>query len=218
MPARSASSDDPDRYLTVRDGPEIETRVKGSRFLAQAFFAADETAVSRRLHAIGKRYHDATHHCWACRQGVPGEVRERFDDDGEPAGTAGQPILGALLRADVYDALLVVTRYFGGTKLGTGGLARAYGAAAREAMREAARVPRWREATLAVACDFDDLGTVETVLARHAPAVRSVERAFTPRPTLAVTVRKSHAADLRAALIEATGGRAQAEPADPEVP
>jgi uncharacterized YigZ family protein len=213
MTAQPAPPRDPDRFLVVTDGQEIETKVKGSRFLARVLRAADEPEATSRLHAIRKRHHDATHHCWAFRLGVPGEVLERFDDDGEPSGTAGQPILGALLRADVLDALVVVTRYFGGTKLGTGGLVRAYGEAAREAVERVSLEPRWLEVTLAIGCGFDDVGVVETLLGKHARAVLSIERSFEPEPRLTVRVKRSQADPLSRAVVEATAGRAHVESA-----
>ncbi len=89
------------------------------------------------LEEVRKRYHDATHHCWAYRTGWEDDLESRCSDDGEPSHTAGVPILSTLETRDVSDACLVVVRYFGGIKLGTGGLMRAYRAAAAGALDEA---------------------------------------------------------------------------------
>jgi uncharacterized YigZ family protein len=199
---------DPDRYPAVEDGPEIELKVKGSRFLGQAFRVSDENESRGRLQAVRKRHHSASHHCWASRTGVPESPAERFDDDGEPSGTAGRPILAQLLGRDLHDTLIVVTRYFGGTKLGTGGLARAYGDAAALALDAAPKRVVLRETGLEVGCDFDDVGTVEAYLARTAADVHRVERAYDPSPRLILFVRRSRAVEIAAEIIEATAGRA----------
>jgi uncharacterized YigZ family protein len=198
-----------DRHLSVDDGPEVETRVKGSRFLGQAFRAPGEAEADARLGAVRRAHHAATHHCWARRLGGKGPPAERFDDDGEPSGTAGAPILAVLAGEDLRDVLLVVTRYFGGTKLGTGGLARAYADAARAALEAAPPRIVWHEAAVRVTCAYADVGAVEAVLAREGRRVRACERDFSGEPTFRVTVLAGFAAPLVAILREATAGRAR---------
>jgi len=197
-----------DRYLAVHDGPETELKEKGSRFLAQALAVTDEKDSATRLASVRKRHHAATHHCWAHRLGPPESLIERADDDGEPSGTAGLPILQALQAADVHGALIVVTRWFGGTKLGTGGLARAYGGAAKQALAAAARRDVWREAVLEIAVAYADVGAVEAVLARDAALVRGCDRVFSGDPVFRVRTLRSQAAGLAARVTEATAGRA----------
>jgi uncharacterized YigZ family protein len=206
-PGGDAASD-PDRYLSVVDGAPAELRLRGSRFLGQALRADDQAQAQAALLAQRKARFDATHHCWALRLGPPERPLERGDDGGEPSGTAGVPILGALQRAQIYDCCLVVTRWYGGTKLGMGGLARAYAEAAAQALAAAPRRTVWRTAELGVACSYDDLGAVEATLARAGDAVREVSRAFEPHLQLRVTVLRSRAEPLQAALREATGARA----------
>lgn len=202
-------SEERDSYCSVRFAPEIEIKVRGSRFLGQAFPAASEDEATARLARVRKRYHSATHHCSALRLASPERPLERSDDDGEPSGTAGPPILGAIQHAGVFDLIVVVTRYFGGTKLGTGGLVRAYGEAAREALDAAPRVTVWLHRRLALSCAYEDLGAVEAVLAREAESVHAVARSFDPGPEVVITVRRSRAERLAAALTEATAGRAR---------
>jgi uncharacterized YigZ family protein len=197
-----------DAYVSLDDGPQIEIRVKASRFFARAFRSDTRNAAQSRLDEIRKRAHDATHHCWAWRGAPESDPVEVCDDDGEPSGTAGLPILGALRREDTLDALVVVTRYFGGTKLGTGGLVRAYGDAAREAIEAAPRRIVERVATLVVDVGYDDLGAVEAVLARSGPRVRGVERTFEPTPRLLVRALRSSTTALVDEIVELTGGRA----------
>ena len=202
---------DPDRYLVALDGPQIETKVKGSRFLAQLGSISDQTDAKDRLTAIRKKAYDATHHCWALRTGHPESMQERSDDDGEPSGTAGLPILGAIHSADLFDVLVVVTRYYGGTKLGTGGLARAYGDAARQAVAAAPFQYRWRTVTVIARSSFDDMGTVETILGKSGASLRDVVRDFDPQPSFALTVKQSRAEALLLRLREATAGRVHLE-------
>lgn len=202
----------PDLLISVMDGPEIEEDAKGSRFLGQAFQATSEAEAREKLDAVRARYPTATHHCWAYRIGAPESARERSDDDGEPGRTAGPPILRALTADDVTDALIVVTRYFGGTKLGKGGLVRAYGSAARTALAAAPRRETYRLRTLRFAAGYDDLGAVEALLGKMADTITDVTREFEPAPRFAVTVHASRAPELARALSDATAGRIDATP------
>jgi len=198
-----------DHHLSVQDGDEIETRARGSRFLGQCFRVVDETAARKVLELVRKRHYDATHHCSAWRIGNPADSLERSDDDGEPSQTAGQPILQAIQGETLFDALVVVTRYFGGTKLGTGGLIRAYAAAAQSALQSARRLELVQRARLEVRCGFEDVGRVEAELGRNAVSLIAVERRFEAEPLFAVDVFPSAAEGLRQTLVEATAGRAK---------
>jgi len=133
--------------------------VKHSRFLAQA--APATTADEARAWLVRVADPDATHNCWAWRIG--GDYRS--SDDGEPAGTAGRPILAAIDGQGFDRVMVVVTRWYGGIKLGAGGLVRAYGGAAAECLRTAPRLPLVARRTLAVRCPFEDIGAVHAALA-----------------------------------------------------
>lgn len=132
--------------------------VKHSRFLARAVSVDDADAAMVALPALSDTA--ATHNCWAWRSGD----QYRSSDDGEPAGTAGRPILAAIDAQRCDRVLVVVTRWYGGIKLGAGGLARAYGGAAAECLRLAGRIPLLEMAELEVHCAFDDLGSVHAAL------------------------------------------------------
>lgn len=135
------------------------TEVRRSRFLARAI-PVDGAAAA--MHALAEAsVAEATHNCWAWRIGAD----YRSSDDGEPAGTAGRPILAAIDGQGIDRVVVVVTRWFGGTKLGAGGLARAYGGAAAECLRRAQRVPLVAMAELALHAPFDDLGSIHAALA-----------------------------------------------------
>ncbi len=128
-----------DAYLTLAGPAEAEIRIQRSRFLALAAPAADEATARAAVTAMQQRYHDCRHVCHAWRLGRATHTIEARQDAGEPAGTAGEPILVAIRQADLVDTVVVVARYFGGIKLGTGGLARAYGDAAQGALTAAPR-------------------------------------------------------------------------------
>lgn len=127
----------PDRVAVLGGPGRSELTEQRSRFLGFALPADDEEAARAAVADLRRRYHDARHACCAWRLGAPPPPREHRHDDGEPAGSAGEPILAALRKAGLTNALVVVIRYFGGVKLGTGGLARAYGAAAAAALADA---------------------------------------------------------------------------------
>lgn len=121
---------DPDSYLTVTEKIQIaELKIKGSKFIASVIHSGNKTIAENNYKLIKKKYYDATHNCYAY---IISENEYRYSDDGEPSGTAGLPIFKVLENNTIFEALLVVSRYFGGTKLGTGGLARAYSDAASE--------------------------------------------------------------------------------------
>ncbi len=141
----------PDEFFTIDEEVESEFREKASRFLAIAFPATSRQEAEDRLLEIRKKYHDATHHCFAYRI-FEDDLIERSSDDGEPSGTAGKPILRAIEKFKYYELCVVVVRWFGGTKLGTGGLVRAYGRAADVVLQSAVR--RQCEATFPVEIRF----------------------------------------------------------------
>ena len=119
-------------YLAPASRGEAEIRDRGSRFRAFVLPVVDEGSARSELQRLAAEYPDATHHCWAWRIGEP--PHERSSDAGEPSGTAGAPILSVLTGSQISDVLAVVVRWFGGTKLGRGGLVRAYAGAVREAL------------------------------------------------------------------------------------
>lgn len=171
-------------YTAPAGESRAEIREKGSRFLAVIGPAADEAAAKAFLAALEREMPGATHHCWAWRLGSP--PRERSSDAGEPAGTAGVPMLQVLRGAGLADVMAVVARWFGGTKLGKGGLARAYAAAVREALPGlplATRVPTVR---IAVEIPYDKVGAVKRLLRPPEVELEAEEYGVSARLRLAV--------------------------------
>jgi uncharacterized YigZ family protein len=144
---------------TLASSASHSLEIKHSRFLALAAPINDATAAMDFIQQVSTA--DATHNCWAYRHGS----EYRSSDDGEPAGTAGRPILAAI-DGQGYDRIaVVVTRWYGGIKLGAGGLVRAYGGAAAECLRLAPRRPLIKTTTRLVHCGFEDIGTLHAALA-----------------------------------------------------
>lgn len=139
----------PDTYRTIKQPSEGVFRDRGSKFLAFAYPVKSEEEIGSILGDLRKRYHDARHHCFAYRLGSAGQAF-RVNDDGEPSGSAGKPILGQIRSHDLSNVLIVVVRYFGGTKLGVGGLIQAYRSAAAEALKHARIVEEIESNTLEI--------------------------------------------------------------------
>jgi uncharacterized YigZ family protein len=127
------------KYKTIKSQAESKITIRGSKFLGYAYPVKDLDEVELILHDVKKKYYDATHHCYAWQLGNGNDMTFRYNDDGEPSGTAGKPIYGAIQRLDLTNVLIVSIRYFGGTKLGTGGLIRAYGQSAANTL-DAAKI------------------------------------------------------------------------------
>lgn len=125
-----------DLFRTISSPSRGSFKDRGSKFLAFAYPVSDEKEIRVHLDALRKDYHDARHHCYAWRLGAEKELY-RVNDDGEPSGSAGKPILGQMLSKDLTDILVVVIRYFGGTLLGVGGLINAYRSATADAFGQA---------------------------------------------------------------------------------
>lgn len=192
-----------DSYLTPEASAQAELRERGSVFLAQVRPARDEAEVKAALAEISRHHHDATHHCWASRLGAE-PARERAADAGEPRGTAGEPILRALRGAGFSDCLCVVTRWFGGTKLGKGGLVRAYAAAARAAVAVTPVLARSPAVELEIAAPYETVGAVKRLL--QPPAVELVAESYGERALLRLRVWTARESALRAALASLASG------------
>lgn len=183
-------------------------RIRGSRFVAHLAPASDEPQALAVATTIAARHADASHNCWAFR--LAGG-RARSDDDGEPGGTAGPPILRRLEGAGLADVVCVVTRWFGGTKLGTGGLVRAYGGAAAAAIAAAHITVVPRLARFQLAHPWELTTPIAAVLAGH--GATTVDVSYGVEVVMAVTVPLARADEFVAAVREATSGRVAAVPA-----
>lgn len=150
-------------YKTISHSGKIELTEKKSRFIATALPVESQEEADVLLQKLKKDYYNATHNCFAYQIGENNEI-QRFSDDGEPQGTAGRPILDVLKGEDIKNTLICVTRYFGGTLLGTGGLVRAYGKAAKEGLYAAGIIEKRRIQIFYLQLDYALAGKVQYLL------------------------------------------------------
>lgn len=198
-----------DTYRTlVRPALAEPPKTKGSRFIGEAFPAATEAEAEAHLAAVRKREHSATHWCWAWRIGIAGEAF-RYSDDGEPSGSAGAPILRQIDARDLTNTVVVVTRYYGGTKLGTGGLVRAYGDAASEVLAAARIAERVIRVPVRLRFAYDDTSPAMHTVSRFDAEI--AEQNYSDETELVVRVRRSEAEALCAVFVEALSGRGVVE-------
>jgi len=191
-----------DTYLTISRTSEGIYKEKMSKFLAFAIPVSSVEDVKKQLEKYQKEYYDARHVCWAYMLG-PQRTDFRSNDNGEPSGTAGKPILGQLLSNDITDCLVVVVRYFGGTKLGVPGLIAAYRESAAEAIAAARIVERTVDRTIRVDFPYIAMNDIMRVIKEQQPKIASQE--FDNLCTMVLTIRESRAGELTEKLKKAGG-------------
>lgn len=197
-----------DTYQSVAGRSQIQIKVRGSRFVAESFGVGGEEEARGIIERVQRKSHDATHHCYAYRVGIDGR-HLRTNDDGEPSGTAGQPILQQIDARSLTNTLTIVTRYFGGTKLGRGGLIRAYGDAASQSLDAAGARTHYLYRRYHIRFGFDDT----------APAMHLIESigglmhdtSYSEETRLTVDIRASRAAEFERRFVEMLGGRGTLE-------
>lgn len=193
-----------DQYKTIKKSIQAVIRVKGSRFLGYAFPVEDFAGFKDVLSQRSKEHHDATHHCWGYRIIVEDRIEEMSSDAGEPSGTAGKPTLSAISGRDLCNVGVVVTRYFGGTKLGTGGLARAYGECAGTVLDQVQVITKVIRDTLVCRFPYDSIHAVMRIMDRYQGTV--VESDYTQDATLTITTPRSKMSQMMADLTDACRG------------
>lgn len=199
------------RYLVPASTHRITDEIKRSRFVTTLAPAASPAEAQAVLRAIRDESPEATHHCWAYVIGPPGSTAQvGMSDDGEPHGTAGRPMLNALLHADVGDVVAVVTRYYGGTKLGTGGLVRAYSGGVVRALESLPRVLRVDLVPLTVTVDYARVTALELLLPGFEVEVSA--RRYAAEVAFDLLVPDTQVEPFRQAVLDLTRGQAAFEP------
>ena len=196
-------------YLTIARTGSAEIEVKRSRFICHVKRVATEDEARAVIERIRKQHWDARHNCSAFVLGPGGDV-QRSNDDGEPSGTAGAPMLEVLRGREVSDVVAVVTRYFGGVLLGAGGLVRAYSDSVRAALDEAGVLERALLQLADVVADHADAGKLENDLRARDVWMLGVD--YAEKATLHVAVSAGELESLAGVLAELTGGTATATP------
>lgn len=151
------------QYKTIETATTSEFKDRGSKFLAYAYPITDTEDVKQKLQVLKKEHPKAVHHCYAYRLGTDG-LQYRANDDGEPSGSAGKPILGQIDSTGVTNVLVVVVRYFGGSLLGVPGLINAYKTATQDALQHAVLIERWIEQKAEIQFDYPVMGEVMYLL------------------------------------------------------
>jgi uncharacterized YigZ family protein len=197
------------RYPIPARTARITTRVSNSRFIATAGEARTPADARAFIDAVRAEFGDATHNVYAYRVGYGASVTEGMSDDGEPANTAGRPVLSVLRGADLGDVVLVVTRYFGGTKLGTGGLVRAYTGAAQEVLAALPLTERVERIAGRITVPYNAYEPVLRLIASHDGEVAAED--FAGEVTLEVVFPVDERAGFESALQELSAGRLAVE-------
>jgi len=195
------------RYPIPAGRARVEDEVKHSRFIATLEHAATTEEARAFLEEMRAEFPDATHNCWAYVAGPPGSPGETgAGDDGEPGGTAGRPMLAVLLGSEVGEIVAVVTRYFGGVKLGRGGLVRAYSGVVRRALREMTFAEHVTRVRLRIELPYAAVGAVQRTYERFGVMVE--EEFFAEIATLVVSVPETELDPFQRAVRDATAGGA----------
>ena len=198
---------DPARYPIPGAVHRAEEEIKNSRFIATAGTAATEEEAREFVESIRREFPDATHNCWAYLIGPPGStLRAGSSDDGEPAGTAGRPMLTVLLNSGMGDVAVVVTRYFGGTKLGRGGLVRAYGGSVQRVLNEMPVAEHVEFAALNVGVEYAAVDALRKLVTGHGGSIE--EELFEASARFKVLVPEENVRAFEIAVLDVTNGKA----------
>jgi len=196
-----------DEFLTIGTAGESQTRVMASRFIGSAFPCSSIEIFEQRLEEERKRLYDATHWCYAYRFGRDSGLQEKSSDAGEPHGTAGLPMLREIQSRELTDCGVIVTRYFGGTKLGTGNLGRAYGECAALALDNSKWITRIIYDVLHVDSSYDDQGLVYHWSSQHQAMIEP--REITDHAAFVIKIRTCEVAEFSRHVIDSSSGRIQ---------
>ena len=200
-----------DSYKLLYEGGEAEIEVKKSRFIATTRPVKSEEEAVAFIAEMKKKYWDARHNCSAFTIGKNHELT-RCSDDGEPAQTAGRPMLDVLLGEDIHDMCVVVTRYFGGTLLGTGGLVRAYSGAVKDGLLMSEIVEKFRAFGMTVVTDYTGVGKIQYIIGQEGITV--LESNYTDSVEFKLLVPVAQYEGLEKKITEGTSGGAKIEKGD----
>lgn len=178
-----------DTYKTIQEVSEGNFKEKGSKFIAIAIPVKSEEEIKSKLDELRKEYYDARHHCYAYRLGFE-KLVYRHNDDGEPSGTAGRPIYGQIISKDLTDVLVVVIRYFGGTKLGVSGLIHAYKTASKEALENSNIITRTIQDIYQLNFDYESMNDVMKIIKEE--NVHQIFHSFDLKCLIKLSVRKNN--------------------------
>lgn len=193
-------------YRIAYKGGEGEIVEKKSRFIATVLPVDQEEEALEFIEKMKKKYWNATHNCYAYVVGDRREI-QRYSDDGEPGGTAGRPMLDVLLGEDIHNVAVVVTRYFGGTLLGTGGLVRAYSSATKAGLASSVIITKIPGFKLRITTDYTGLGKIQYILGEW--KIPILDTVYTDKVEMELVIPAVQKEQVTDALIEGTNGKVQ---------
>lgn len=196
-------------YRTIYQGGEDEIVEKKSRFIASVIPVENEEEALEFIEKTKKQYWDARHNCFAYVIGERGQL-QRCSDDGEPNGTAGKPMLDVLLGNELRNVAVVVTRYFGGTLLGTGGLVRAYSQAVKAGLRASVMITKILGVKLHIETDYTTFGKIQYILTQR--ELKILDTVYTDKVELEVLIPKTELEQVMHAITEGTNAQADMTP------
>lgn len=196
-------------YRTIYQGGEDEIVEKKSRFIASVIPVENEEEALEFIEKTKKQYWDARHNCFAYVIGERGQL-QRCSDDGEPNGTAGKPMLDVLLGNELKNVAVVVTRYFGGTLLGTGGLVRAYSQAVKAGLQASVMITKILGVKLHIETDYTTFGKIQYILAQR--ELKILDTVYTDKVELEVLIPKTELEQVMHAITEGTNAQADMTP------
>ena len=196
------------QYRTVYRGGVAEIIEKKSRFIATVQPVKSEEEAIEFIESLKKKYWNATHNCFAYVIGEHFQI-QRCSDDGEPSGTAGKPMLDVLLGEEIHDVVVVVTRYFGGTLLGTGGLVRAYSSSTKEGLLASKVITKMHGQKISIQTDYTGLGKIQYILGQRGLTI--LNSIYTDKVELEVLLPEEVIGQVMAEIREGTNGQAKME-------
>ncbi|MGC6413438.1 MAG: IMPACT family protein [Bacteroidia bacterium] len=189
-----------DTYNEIENNSETQLRERGSKFISFSFKVYSDEEIKNNLQSLKQKYPDASHHCYAYILGQ-GQEAQRANDDGEPTGSAGRPILRAILSQELTNVMVVVVRYFGGTLLGIPGLISSYGDGAKSVLNLSGKIEKVQQVEYEVSSKFENEQEIHKLLKPFDFDVK--DRAYTEKVTYKVAIRRSQAEAFEKGLKEA---------------
>ena len=194
-----------DEFFTIESNAQAEIKIKGSRFIATSAPVQSVEEAEQFINTITKKYYNATHNCYAYRIKLTNQIITRSSDAGEPSGTAGPPILNVITGRNLFNLVVVVTRYFGGTKLGKGGLIRAYTDCTKAVLDKCSIAKKYDLAALSLSFPYNFTGNVMNIISQIDCNI--ISSLYDQQVELTLKIPKSLVDNFKNKIIEATAGK-----------
>jgi len=205
MIGKDFNSRNADLFLQIKAPREGQLKIKGSRFLTTIRMITSEEEAKQVIDEVSKKYHDATHNCYAWKVGTGKKMRYRYSDDGEPNNTAGLPIFKSINARNLSNIVVIVTRYFGGIKLGTGGLIRAYSKAATDVLKDCEITKNYLTETVMFKTSFEFVSLIHNTISTFKATLK--DSTFEEEVVFKIEIRASKLKEFIIKLKDGTNGQ-----------